>query len=62
MHCSFASFPSFKSNGIAKTLFSQRKDHDSKLQSFGMINPLTDDKILDWFKLKQVADNILKCI
>ena len=21
-----------------------------------------DDKILDWFKLKQIADNILKCI
>ena len=25
-------------------------------------NPLPDDKILDWSKLKQVADNILKCI
>ena len=25
-------------------------------------NPLPDDKILDWFKLKQIADNILKCI
>ena len=23
------------------------------------VNPLTDDKILDWSKLKQIADNIL---
>ena len=26
------------------------------------INPLTDDKTLDWSKLKQIADNISKCI
>ena len=26
------------------------------------INSLPDDKILDWPKLKQIADNILKCI
>ena len=26
------------------------------------INPLPDDKIVDWSKLKQFADNILKCI
>ena len=26
------------------------------------INPLTDNKILDLSKLKQIADNILKCI
>ena len=25
-------------------------------------NLLPDDKILDWSKLKQTADNILKCI
>ena len=25
-------------------------------------NPLPDDKILDWSKLKQIADNILKYI
>ena len=25
------------------------------------INPLPDDKILDWSKFKQIADNILKC-
>ena len=26
------------------------------------INPLTDNKIVDWTKSKQIADNILKCI
>ena len=26
-----------------------------------MINPLLDDKILDWSKLKQIADEIFKC-
>ena len=26
------------------------------------LNPLSDDKILDWSKLKQIADDILKCI
>ena len=25
-------------------------------------NPIPDDKILDWFKMKQIADDILKCI
>ena len=25
-------------------------------------NSLPDDKILDWSKLKQIADDILKCI
>ena len=27
-----------------------------------VISPLPDDKILDWSKLKQIADDILKCI
>ena len=27
-----------------------------------LLNPLPDNKILDWSKLKQIADNILKCI
>ena len=27
-----------------------------------LINPLPDDKILNWFKLKQIADGITKCI
>ena len=26
------------------------------------VNPLPDDKILDWFKLIQIVDDILKCI
>ena len=26
------------------------------------VNALPDDKILDWSKLKQIADDILKCI
>ena len=25
------------------------------------INPLPDEKILDWYKLKEIADDILKC-
>ena len=25
-------------------------------------NPLPDNKILDWSKFKQIADDILKCI
>ena len=27
-----------------------------------ILNPLPDDKILEWSKLKQIADDILKCI
>ena len=27
-----------------------------------LFNPLPDDKIVDWSKLKQIADDILKCI
>ena len=27
-----------------------------------VVNPLPDDKIFDWSKLKQIADDILKCI
>ena len=27
-----------------------------------MFHPLPDNKTLDWSKLKQIADNILKCI
>ena len=30
--------------------------------NFFTINPLPDDKILDWSRLKQIADDILKCI
>ena len=31
------------------------------LQYF-VVNPCADDQILDWSKLKQIADDILKCI
>ena len=35
----------------------------SPLQGFRKaFNPLPDDKIFDWSKLKQIADDILKCI
>ena len=27
-----------------------------------LFSPLPEDKILDWCKSKQIADNILKCI
>ena len=30
--------------------------------SLFFFNPLPDDKDLDWSKLKQIADDILKCI
>ena len=34
-----------------------------KWQSFlDDFNPLPDDKILDWSKFKQIADDILMCI
>ena len=29
---------------------------------YHMLNPLTDNKILDWSELKQIADDIVKCI
>ena len=32
------------------------------LQILLFVIPLPDDKILDWFKLKQIADDIFKCI
>ena len=55
----------------------QEKFCDKKLLEFGtclektgsvqgegetILNPLPDDKILDWSKLTQIADNILKYI
>ena len=30
--------------------------------SIGQINPLTDNKVLDQSKFKQIADDIIKCI
>ena len=34
----------------------------SSLNGFKLLNPLPDDKLLDWSKLKQTADDILKHI
>ena len=31
------------------------------IMTYSKINPLPDDKILDWSKLKQIADDILEC-
>ena len=38
------------------------KDLNKYPKFYALVNPLPDDKILDWTKLKQYADNILKCI
>ena len=35
--------------------------HSSRFDN-QFIKPLPDDKILDWFKLKEIADDILRCI
>ena len=32
------------------------------LESYRLFKPLPDDKILDWSKLKQIEDDISKCI
>ena len=34
----------------------------NQLLNVDYLNPLSDDKILDWSKLKQIADGIFKCI
>ena len=37
--------------------------HDAQPGFFlACLNPLPDNKILDWSKLKQIADDIVKCI
>ena len=41
---------------------SELSDHESGLVDGMVFNPLPDDKILDWSKFKQIADDILKCI
>ena len=35
---------------------------NSVRQEHGLLNPLPDDNFLDWSKLKQIADDIFKCI
>ena len=34
------------------------EQHRRANNTSGFVNPLPDDKILDWSKLKQIADNI----
>ena len=36
--------------------------NSQKFVGWERVNPFPDDKILDWSKLKQIADHILKCI
>ena len=33
-----------------------------EVRTYETFKPLPDDKVLDWSKLKQIADDILKCI
>ena len=40
----------------------QYDGYRNPLPRFDRFNSLPDDKILDWSKLKQIADDILKCI
>ena len=42
----------------------EKDNHSTKYYSLcrRRVNPLPDNKILDWSKLKQIADKILKCI
>ena len=37
-------------------------DYDSEVSISVLSNPLPDDKILDWSKLKQITNDIIKCI
>ena len=48
---------SFEQN---KVFYSKEWEHLYK--TFLCFNPLPDDKILDWSKLKQMEDDILQCI
>ena len=43
-------------SGCKKQIVSNVKPYAS------VLNPLPDNKISDWFKPKQIADDILKCI
>ena len=42
-------------------IFSPAKTFSMEVSEM-LINPLPDDKILDWSKLKQIADTVLECI
>ena len=51
-------------NPVAMTIINPRKDYRPSRSNLRppVLNPLPDDKILDGPKLKQIADDILKCI
>ena len=42
--------------------FSPREDNFREESIILSFNPLPHDKILDWSKLKEIADDISKCI
>ena len=45
---------------VSSSLLQLEKITEAKCYVFE--SPLPDDKILDWSKLKQIADDILQCI
>ena len=49
-------------DSTGRTAFSQCQDAFPANTLLYYINPLPDNKILDWPKLKQIAYDILKCI
>ena len=67
--CSFCCFfPTLSKTAAADHLVIERLQCITNLETIEQspvkweLNPLPDDKILDWSKLKQIADDILKCI
>ena len=57
-------FPGASKGVIVWKWVKQYFSHVSKTHNIisSTFNPLPDGKILDWSKLKQVAEDILKCI
>ena len=39
-----------------------RNENQTRMLQILIVNPLPDDKIIDWSKLKQNADKYFKCI
>ena len=59
--CTWIDPPLFKEP--VTNLFANIIDYNTVTKpSWYIFNLLPDDKILDWSKLKQIADDILKCI
>ena len=48
----------FQAMTIPRSLLGEKKTAEPEME----FNSLPDDKILDWSKLKQIADDISKCI